>query len=51
MWLRATHSQRVRISALDLTVKFTEGEEMLAEVSSKFRPDGVEAELAAAVCA
>ncbi len=48
MWLRATHSHRVRISALDLTVKFTEGEEMLTEVSSKFRPDGVEAELAAA---
>jgi L-histidine Nalpha-methyltransferase len=48
MWLRATYSHRVRISALDLTVKFTEGEEMLTEVSSKFRPDGVEAELAAA---
>jgi L-histidine N-alpha-methyltransferase len=48
MWLRATHSHRVDISALDLTVAFAEGEEMLTEVSSKFRPDGVEAELAAA---
>ena len=39
MWLRSTAAQRVRIAALDLTVDFAEGEEMLTEVSSKFRPD------------
>jgi L-histidine Nalpha-methyltransferase len=48
MWLRATSAQRVRIAALDLTVEFGLGEEMLTEVSCKFRPDGVESELAAA---
>ena len=40
--------QRVRIAALDLAVEFAAGEEMLTEVSCKFRPDGVEDELAAA---
>jgi L-histidine N-alpha-methyltransferase len=48
MWLRASSSQRVHIAALELTVDFTRGEEMLTEVSCKFRPDGVDAELAAA---
>ncbi|HEY2449708.1 MAG TPA: L-histidine N(alpha)-methyltransferase [Mycobacterium sp.] len=48
MWLRAERGQRVRIGALDLTVDFEAGEEMLTEVSSKFRPDGIGAELAAA---
>lgn len=48
MWLRATGSQRVRIGQLDLTVDFADGEEMLTEVSCKFRPDDVAAELAAA---
>jgi L-histidine N-alpha-methyltransferase len=48
MWLRSTSAQRVRIAALDLTVDFAAGEEMLTEVSCKFRPDGVAAELAAA---
>jgi L-histidine N-alpha-methyltransferase len=48
MWLRATSAQRVHIAALDLAVEFAAGEEMLTEVSCKFRPDGVEAELAAA---
>jgi L-histidine N-alpha-methyltransferase len=48
MWLRATTAQRVRVGELDLTVDFAAGEEMLTEVSSKFRPDGVAAELAAA---
>jgi L-histidine Nalpha-methyltransferase len=48
MWLRTTSPQRVRIAALDLTVEFAAGEEMLTEVSCKFRPDGVAAELAAA---
>ncbi len=48
MWLRATSAQRVHIAALNLAVDFATGEEMLTEVSCKFRPDGVEAELAAA---
>jgi L-histidine Nalpha-methyltransferase len=48
MWLRANDAQRVHIRALDLTVDFAAGEEMLTEVSCKFRPDGVAAELATA---
>ncbi len=48
MWLRADGDQRVRVGALDLSVDFAAGEEMLTEVSCKFRPDGVGAELAAA---
>ncbi len=46
MWLRAGRRQKVRVGALDLTVDFAGGEEMLTEVSCKFRPDGVRAELA-----
>jgi L-histidine N-alpha-methyltransferase len=48
MRLRAVGSQTVHVRALDLSVDFTDGEEMLTEVSSKFRPAGIEAELAAA---
>jgi L-histidine Nalpha-methyltransferase len=48
MWLRASTPQQVRIAGLDMTVDFAAGEEMLTEVSCKFRPDGVTAELAAA---
>ncbi|BBZ09239.1 histidine N-alpha-methyltransferase [Mycolicibacterium doricum] len=48
MWLRATSPQRVQVNALELTVDFTDGEEMLTEVSCKFRPEDVAAELAAA---
>ncbi len=48
MWLRARSAQRVRVAALDLTVEFAAGEEMLTEVSCKFRPAGVADELAAA---
>ena len=48
MWLRASTPQRVHVGELDLTVDFAAGEEMLTEVSCKFRPDGVAAELAAA---
>ncbi|WP_156690384.1 L-histidine N(alpha)-methyltransferase [Mycobacterium sp. Marseille-P9652] len=47
MWLRSGVAQRVRVGALGLTVDFTAGEEMLTEVSCKFRPDTVSAELAA----
>ena len=48
MSLRATSAQRVTIPDLALTVEFDSGEEMLTEVSCKFRAEGVGAELAAA---
>lgn len=48
MWLRADRRQRVRVAALGLTVDFAGGEEMLTEVSCKFRPEAVSAELAGA---
>ena len=48
MWLRTNSPQRVRIADLDLTVQFEAGEEMLTEVSCKFRPEGVADELSAA---
>ncbi|MGH8867367.1 MAG: L-histidine N(alpha)-methyltransferase [Actinomycetes bacterium] len=48
MRLQAQGDQPVRVEALDLDVTFTDGEQMRTEVSSKFRREGVEAELAAA---
>jgi L-histidine N-alpha-methyltransferase len=48
MWLRSVVAQQVRIDDIDLTVEFGAGEQMLTEVSCKFRPDGVAAELATA---
>ncbi|AKS36050.1 L-histidine N(alpha)-methyltransferase [Mycolicibacterium goodii] len=48
MWLRARTAQHVRIPALDLEIDFAAGEQMLTEVSCKFRPDSVAAELAEA---
>jgi L-histidine Nalpha-methyltransferase len=48
MWLRASTAERVHVAALDLTVDFAAGEEMLTEVSCKFRPAAVTEELAAA---
>ncbi len=48
MWLRADRSQQVEIGALDMTVEFAAGEEMLTEVSCKFRPEAVAVELAEA---
>ena len=48
MWLRTSTPQRVRVGDLDLDVDFAAGEEMLTEVSCKFRQEGVAAELAAA---
>ncbi len=47
MWLRASSAQRVLIGELDMTVDFAAGEEMLTEVSCKFRPEGIADELAA----
>ncbi|MGK5675026.1 L-histidine N(alpha)-methyltransferase [Micromonospora sp. URMC 106] len=46
MRLRALRPMRVRV--LDLEVTFAEGEELRTEVSAKFRPEGIAAELAAA---
>lgn len=48
MWLRSIGAQRVRVGALDLDVDFDAAEEMLTEVSCKFRRETVTAELAAA---
>ncbi|MGH8998950.1 MAG: L-histidine N(alpha)-methyltransferase [Acidimicrobiia bacterium] len=48
MLLRSTHHQEVSLSELDLSVTFDAGEEMRTEVSAKFRPEGVEAELVSA---
>ena len=48
MRLRARTAQHVRIGDLDVAVDFASGEEMLTEVSCKFRPEGIAGELAAA---
>lgn len=47
MWLKSTVAQCVQISDIDLSVQFDAGEQMLTEVSCKFRPEGIAAELAA----
>ena len=46
--LRSTADQKVTVGDLDLVVPFGAGEEMRTEVSAKFRPEGVRAELAEA---
>lgn len=46
MRLRARRAMSVRLPVLDLTVQFAEGEEMLTEVSGKFRRDRLATELA-----
>ncbi|MCH9732889.1 MAG: L-histidine N(alpha)-methyltransferase [Actinomycetia bacterium] len=48
MRLRSTRAQRVRVASLALEVDFADGEEVLTEVSCKFRRAGVDAELSAA---
>ncbi|SFL75263.1 L-histidine N(alpha)-methyltransferase [Geodermatophilus ruber] len=48
MRLRARTHQVVRVRALDLDVAFEAGEELLTEISAKFRRARVEAELSAA---
>jgi len=48
MRLRSTREQHARVGALDLDVSFGDGEEMRTEISAKFRPEGVRAELASA---
>ena len=41
MRLRARRAMTVRVAGLDLTVPFAEGEELVTEISAKFRPGGV----------
>jgi L-histidine N-alpha-methyltransferase len=48
MRLRADRAQQVTIADLDLVVSFAAGEELRTEISAKFRPERIEAELAAA---
>ncbi len=48
MVLRSSRDQLVTIPDLDLVVSFERGEEMRTEISAKFRPEGVAAELASA---
>jgi L-histidine N-alpha-methyltransferase len=48
MRLRSLAEQSVTLPQIGLTVEFADGEEMRTEVSAKFRPSGVAAELAAA---
>ena len=45
MRLRSSVDQTVRVGGLDLDVEFAEGEEMRTEISAKFNPSGVAAEL------
>jgi L-histidine N-alpha-methyltransferase len=48
MRLRARRGLTVNVPGADLTVTFAEGEELRTEISAKFRPEGVRAELAEA---
>jgi L-histidine N-alpha-methyltransferase len=48
MHLRTPTARTVTIAALDLVVAFEAGETIRTEISTKFRPEGVRAELAAA---
>ncbi|SDS19930.1 L-histidine Nalpha-methyltransferase [Nocardioides scoriae] len=48
MRLESLRDQRVRIGALDLEIDLVAGEQIRTEISSKFRREGVERELAAA---
>jgi L-histidine N-alpha-methyltransferase len=48
MRLRSAERQTVTLPEIGLTVEFADGEEMRTEVSAKFRPDRVAAELSAA---
>ena len=48
MHLRSVRDQIVTVADLDLTVAFAQGEEMRTEISAKFRPEIVSAELRAA---
>ncbi|MGH3907640.1 MAG: L-histidine N(alpha)-methyltransferase [Pseudonocardiaceae bacterium] len=45
MRLRARRAMTVRLPAVEMTVRFAEGEDLLTEVSGKFRREGLAAEL------
>ncbi|HEX3980607.1 MAG TPA: L-histidine N(alpha)-methyltransferase [Acidimicrobiales bacterium] len=45
MHLRSARTQQIRVADLDLDVTFLTGEEMLTEISTKFTPEALEAEL------
>jgi L-histidine Nalpha-methyltransferase len=45
MWLRSRDDCRIRVADLDLDLEFATGAEMLTEISVKFSPDALEAEL------
>lgn len=45
MRLRARRAHTVHVSALSLDVSFEDGEELRTEISAKFRPDAITAEL------
>ncbi|MGL5857658.1 MAG: L-histidine N(alpha)-methyltransferase [Angustibacter sp.] len=45
MWLRSAVPQRIRVPAVGVDVTLDAGEEVLTEVSAKFREEGVRAEL------
>ena len=46
MRLEAIADMTVHVRDLDLTVQFEQGEQLRTEISAKFRPDGIERELA-----
>jgi L-histidine N-alpha-methyltransferase len=48
MRLRSVREQTVTVTDLDLSVRFAHDEQMRTEISAKFRPDGIAAELAEA---
>jgi L-histidine N-alpha-methyltransferase len=48
MWLRSSSKQQVRLRSLRRVAHFSPGEEMLTEISAKFRREGVQSELASA---
>jgi L-histidine N-alpha-methyltransferase len=45
MWLRSTVAQHVRVADLGLDLDFAAGEEVLTEISTKFAPGALQAEL------
>jgi len=45
MWLRSSRDQQIHVADLGLDLAFRSGEEMLTEISTKFSPPALEAEL------
>jgi L-histidine N-alpha-methyltransferase len=48
MWLRATREMRVRLPGVGMEIEFADGEEMLTEISAKFRRETVQDDLGTA---